>query len=223
MSVQIPSQEDEPRAETAAESPAPRRWRPRGVGPAFWTLASIFSLIVNVILIVVVLVLARNLFALKALVGDGLITPLYQNFVLMDEASIKRTITVDSSVPAQFDLELDTDTMVTLTEDTYIEDATVTVYTGGLYIDAASADIILPAGAELPIHLAMTVPVDQTIPVNLDVEVDIPLNETELHTPFVGLQNVVAPYHEILSEMPSTWEQAICGPTPSKFCQAIIP
>ena len=169
MSVQIPSQEDEPRIEAAAEAPATRRWRPRGIGPAFWTLASIFSLIVNVILIVVVLVLARNLFALKALVGDGLITPLYQNFVMMDEASIKRTIVVDSSVPAQFDLELDTDTMVTLTEDTYIEDATVTVYTGGLYIDAASADIILPAGAELPIHLAMTVPVDQTIPVNLDV------------------------------------------------------
>ena len=58
MSVQIPSQEDEPRIEAAAEAPATRRWRPRGIGPAFWTLASIFSLIVNVILIVVVLVLA---------------------------------------------------------------------------------------------------------------------------------------------------------------------
>jgi hypothetical protein len=37
--------------------------------------------------------------------------------------------------------------------------------------------------------------VDTTVPVTLNVPVDIPLNETELHEPFVGLQDVVRPFY----------------------------
>ena len=43
MNAQILTPEDDPKTNApAAETPRPRRWRPRGLGPAFWTLASIF-------------------------------------------------------------------------------------------------------------------------------------------------------------------------------------
>jgi hypothetical protein len=41
----------------------------------------------------------------------------------------------------------------------------------------------------------LTVPVKTTVPVTLNVPVDIPLEQTQLHEPFVGLQGVVAPYY----------------------------
>lgn len=191
--------------ENEVETPAAVKRREPRLHPTFWNIASIVSLVVNVILIVVVLGLGANLFALKRGVISPLIDGLYGNFQLMDEAHIRTTIPVSASVPAKFDLLLDTDTVVVLTEDTYISNATVTVNTGGLFIQNAGADIVLPAGAQLPVHLLITVPVDQQIPVDLTVEVDIPLSQTELHQPFVGLQGVVAPYKEILDKLPSSW------------------
>ena len=48
----------------------------------------------------------------------------------------------------------------------------------------------------------MQIPVDAMIPVTLTVPVSIPLNETDLHQPFVGLQQVVQPYDTLLKELP---------------------
>jgi hypothetical protein len=94
----------------------------------------------------------------------------------------------------------------------------VQLNTGGLTIYNAPAEILLPAGTQLPILLNLDVPVDQEIPVNLDVSVDIPLSETDLHEPFAGLQAVLTPYIQLLEGTPDTWDQAICGPEPSAFC-----
>jgi hypothetical protein len=191
--------------------------------PAFWTITTISSLIINVILIAVLLSLGNYIFAIKTLIRDQLVTGLYGNFMLMDEARIKTTIPVSAEVPAKFNLPLETDTIVTLTQDTYIKGARVNLYTGGLAISNAPADITLPANTELPVHLSLVVPVDQKIPVNLNVEVDIPLNKTDLHAPFVGLQQVVDPYYSLLWDLPSSWEEAICGRKPGAFCKFIIP
>ncbi len=190
--------------------------------PAFWTTASVLSLVVNVILIIVVIVLTVNLFTLKKIVGDQLIGGLYTNFQLMDAAHIKTTIPVSASVPAKFDLPLETDTTVILTEDTYIPDAEVSVYTGGLQIMNARTDIVLPKDTKLPVHLSMVVPVDQQIPVELSVNVDIPLNQTELHQPFVGLQGVVAPFKDLFEPLPSNWRQLMCGKEPTAFCKSLF-
>ena len=38
-------------------------------------------------------------------------------------------------------------------------------------------------------------PVQTSVPVHLDVPVNIPLRDTELHQPFVGLQEVVKPWY----------------------------
>lgn len=186
-----------------------------GMAPAFWTVASILSLTVNVILIIVLLVLARELFTIKGLVGDGLLGGLYENFILMDRAHIKTTIEVKADVPVEFTLPVKTNTTVQLTEDTRIEGARVTLNTGGLNILSAPTNIILPAGTNLPIALDITVPVNTTIPITLQVPVDIPLEETELHTPFVGLQGVVDDYYWMLQpDIKEPADLPFCKPFP---------
>jgi hypothetical protein len=97
------------------------------------------------------------------------------------------TITGAISIIVKFDLPVKTNTTVTLTEDTFIKGASVSLATSGLSIISAPTDITLPAGAVLPIALNIS------IPVNATVLVDIPLNQTELREPFNGLQNVLQP------------------------------
>lgn len=189
------------------------------VGPAFWTIASLISLTVNIILVVLLIVLGQQLFALKSIVEGDVLGGLYTNFQLMDTAHIRTTIPVSTEVPAKFDLPLSTNTVVTLTEDTRIQGATIyNLSAGALYISQANTNIVLPAGTNLPVALNLTVPVDQKIPVNLMVEVDIPLNQTELHQPFVGLQEVVKPYYTLLNSLPNSWVDTLCDPN-DMLCQ----
>ncbi len=165
--------------------------------PAFWTVASILSFIVNAILIVALIVLARQLFSLKKIVNENLLGGLYENFILMDQAHIKTNITVKDTIPIKFDLPISQDTTVVLTEDTPISNVLVQINTGALSINSY-ARIVLPAQTNLPIHLEMTVPVETQIPITIQVPVDIPLEQTELHRPFVGLQGVVSPFYWML-------------------------
>jgi hypothetical protein len=182
--------------------------------PAFWTVASILSLIVNIILIVVLLVLARELFVLKSIVGDQLLGGLYQNFIYMDLAHIKTEITVKDTIPISFTLPISQDTVVTLTDPTPINNANVRIVSGGLTINSP-ANIILPAGTNLPVHLELNVPVQTTVPVTLKVPVDIPLQNTELHKPFIGLQQVVAPFYKMLfPDIKKSSDVPACQSTP---------
>lgn len=182
---------------------------------AFWSIASAISMITTVVLIIVVVVLLKELFNLKALVGDQLLGGLQTNFEAMDAATIETTVTVDDTIqvedtiPVQFTLTLNQNTTVVLTENTTIANTLVTL--NGIQIPT---NIVLPAGTLLPIALNMDVPVDQTIPISLEVPVhlsvpvSIPLQDTELHAPFTGLQGVVAPYNELLAETPNSWCEA---------------
>jgi len=49
------------------------------IGPAFWTVSSIISMIVNIFLIAVVIILAQQLFSIKQVLTSQLIGGLYQN------------------------------------------------------------------------------------------------------------------------------------------------
>lgn len=172
-------------------------------GPAFWTIASVMSMTVNVILIIVLLALLLNIksFNVGTVLGLGnnLLGGLYSNFEKMDRAHITTTIPVETTIPVKFDLQLNQQTNVVLSQDVRIENAVVTVKTGGLNITNALTTIILPQGTLLPIVLNLTVPVDTTVPVKLTVNVDIPLDQTQLHEPFSGLQEVVKPFYCILN------------------------
>jgi hypothetical protein len=199
------------------------------IAPAFWTIASVLSLTVNLILIIVLILLGRELFAIKGLVS-GLADGLHMNFIAMDEAHIRttipisETIQVDDTIPVVFDLPLQQKTEVILTRDTPVKGATV--FLNG---SPVRTDIVLRQGTVLSISLDLNVPVNQTVPVKLKVPVqlsvivDIPLNQTDLHQPFVGLKDVVSPYKELLDGMPNSWfETPFCGPLTAWFCALFL-
>jgi hypothetical protein len=201
---------------TAPPNPqqSPKKETPKGYGratghyrfgPPFWTIASILSLSINLILIIALLVVWVNLQSVgislsNALgMGNGLLGGLYTNFEKMDRAHITTNIPVKTDIPVKFDLQLNQQTNVVLSQDVTINNALVTVKTGGLNIVNALTTIVLPQGTNLPIVLNLTVPVDQMVPVTLNVDVDIPLEQTQLHEPFVGLQEVVKPFYCMLN------------------------
>jgi hypothetical protein len=118
----------------------------------------------------------------------------------MDQANIQTTIHVAKEIPVQFDLNVSGPTNVRLSQPVTINGALVTVSTGGLNITNARATIVLPQDTLLPINIEnLVVPVDQKVLAELDVPVDIPLNQTELHEPFVGLQRVVQPWYCLIN------------------------
>jgi hypothetical protein len=177
--------------------------------PAFWTVTGMISLVVNIILIIIVWTLVQQLFTLKSVVNDQLVTGLYDNFVKMEESVISTQILVEDTIPVVFTLPLQQTTNVVIVEDTIIPETMVKIDTGELVINAP-ATITLPSGTILAAALDLEVPVDTEIPVTLLVDVSIPLNETDLRAPFVGLQQVIAPYSSLLSEAPDSWEESLC-------------
>lgn len=202
---------------TVEPSPSRRRWQ---FLPAFWTIASILSMAVNIVLIIILLLAWQMLNQIRELgaygMGEasGLLGGLYTNFVKMDEADIKTQIEVRDEIPVEFTLNVSGPTSVTTTQAVTIRGATVDVSTGGLTIRDANATIILPAGVELPINISnLVVPVDQDVPVELIVPVDIPLNQTELHEPFVGLRKVVEPWYCLVQPDATVNGLQVCSQT----------
>lgn len=179
------------------EDKAPR-WRWKFL-PAFWTIASVMTFTVNIVVLIVLLMLVQNRGSVNSIANgqaNQLLGGLYNNFVLMDQAHIRTNIHVEKQIPVRFDLNVSAPADVTLREDALIEGALVTVATGGLNIVNARARIVLPAGTPLKVNIGgLVVPVDQQVLAVLDVPVDIPLSQTELHQPFVGLQKVVEPWY----------------------------
>lgn len=207
-----------PTAPPQKEKPVTVKAKPektKRVGPIFWTVTSIITTVINLVVLIILLVVLAKLREERMTditkIAPDLLGGLYENFEKMDSAHITKTIPVDATIPVKFDLQLNQQTSVVLSEDVLINNALVTVNTGGLNINRAAANIILPQGTSLPVFLSLTVPVDTTIPVKLNVAVDIPLNETQLHEPFVGLQEVIAPlYCLVKSDAKGISGQAVC-------------
>lgn len=174
-------------------------------GPRFWTIASVISLTINGIsllaLIITGIMLLRFGLGVSNLVnmGNSLLGGLYTNFEKMDRASIQTNVSVDTTIPVKFDLQLNQQTNVVLSQDVEITNALVTMNTGGLNITRGNTTIILPQGTTLPVVLNLVVPVDTTVPVTLNVPVNIPLSQTQLHEPFTGLQDVVRPFYCLIN------------------------
>jgi hypothetical protein len=167
---------------------------------AYWDVAAAISLLINAILVGVVIAMAsqtKNLGTTTSGVNgltDSLMGGLYGNFVKMDQASINSTIAVDAMIPLNFVLPVSQNTQVVLTQDVTIPNAHVIIRTDTLTINSP-ASFTLPQGTSLPIALNLSIPVQSTIPINLQVPVHIPLNQTDLHEPFIGLQNTILPLY----------------------------
>lgn len=205
----------QPIPDSSSAPPESKRWRFKFL-PAFWTIASLMSISVNIILIVILLITLQMLGAIQVTADDqisGLLGGLYTNFVKMDEANITTNIHVEKEIPVQFSLNVSGPTNVTLSQDVTINGALVTVETGGLNIVNARATIVLPRDTVLPINIQnLVVPVDQRVLAVLDVPVDIPLDQTELHEPFVGLQQVVKPWYCLVERNALVNGVQVCSP-----------
>lgn len=202
------------------------QWR-----PAARRLAIIIPLVINLVLLIILGVLIQQVFTIKNFVNQELIGGLYYNFVLMDRAHITTTVRVEDTIqvidtiPVVFDLELQQDTKVILTRDTPIQNATIY-----LNNQPVPLDLTLRAGTPLHINLDLTVPVSQTVPVklavpvSLEVPVDIALADTQLHDPFIGLQNVLGPYYWRLREVNDSWSDfSFCqGPLKRLVCRVLL-
>ena len=197
-SVSTPKPASKPRA---ASKPGARGLK---FLPAFWTVASILSMTVNIVLLIVLALVVQNFktvgVTLTAL-PDHLLGGLYHNFVKMDNASIKTQIPVNANIPLNITVPVRATTRITLAEAAVIRNAQVIINTGSLDINA-SATVTLPANTPLTVNLDFPLQVTDTIPVSLPVDVNIPLNQTELHEPFVGLRQVVEPFYCMLNDCP---------------------
>jgi hypothetical protein len=209
-----PASPSDPKLDSASKS-GYALWAPR-----LWTTASIITLTINIIVTIILIILLISVYRLKldmekvTNAGTALMDlpgGLYENFEKMERASIQTNVVVNTTIPVKFDLRLDQQTNVILSQDVTITNARVTVNTGGLNISQANTTIILPQGTILPVNLSLTVPVDQQVPVTLNVPVDIPLRDTQLNDPFVGLQNVIKPLYCLLKpEAVNIDQQPIC-------------
>jgi hypothetical protein len=204
-----------PDPDSASPEPRPRARRFQLL-PAFWTIASLMSMTVNIVLIVILLLVLQMLGVIQVTANDkisGLLGGLYTNFVKMDQASIQTNIHVEKEIPVQFSLNVSGPTNVTLSQAVTIDGALVTVATGGLNIVNARATIVLPQNTVLPINIEnLVVPVDQKVMAVLDVPVNIPLNQTQLHEPFVGLQKVVEPWYCLVEPSATVNGVQVCSP-----------
>src|SRR5581483_9959098 len=173
---------------TTADSLLPRRRcimvRIKALWGAFQNLVTIFSFIINLVLILVVIILLMLIFDIKNGIAQPLIGGLHSSFVGLDEARIITTINVNDTVPIR------ANTSFTLRDGTTLN---------GL------VNIQLPRGLQLPVALNLNVPVDSTlpidlkVPVNLNVPVDIPLNQTQLHGPFDKLKTLFDPFDRLMN------------------------
>ena len=167
--------------------------------PIFWTVASIVSLTINAILIVFVVFLLSGLGSLNMTdLGTGLLGGLFTNFERMDQAHIKTTIPVQTTIPLNLSIPVQTTTGITLAQDVSIQGAHVKINTALFNIDAP-ASVTLPAGTALNVTMNFNVPVQTDVPVTLSVPVDIALQDTDLHPAIIGLQETIKPLYCIVS------------------------
>jgi hypothetical protein len=165
----------------------------RGLLPVFWTVASIASLIVNIILLALVIGLWRGLGGPgTAGPGGGLLAGLYGSFEQMDLAHIKATIPVQTNIPFNASVPVKATTTITLSHDVAVQGAHVRISTGPFNIDAP-ASVTLPAGTALDVDLDLTLPVQTNVPIALDVPVDIAVRDTDLHPAILGLEESIKP------------------------------
>lgn len=167
---------------------------------AFEKLAIVFSFVVTftvvMLLLAVVIGAWQHRSALESLrAGLACDTVTGMNTVLEDfeNAVITRTIFISQTIPVQFDQPLDKNLNVELTENVSLSRPTTFVFPAGGGQINGTVYLELPEGQVLPVHMRTSVGVSQTLPVQMDVAVAIPLKETELGLVIGQLKELLAP------------------------------
>jgi hypothetical protein len=176
---------------------------------AFKSFAIIFSFVVNFVLIIVLLLVMPIILPIVNDVAEPIVGGLNDSFIMMGDATISQTISVDTTMPLSLTIPLSTTTNVRVIEDVPLNVAATFLLPGGGGIINGTVVLALPAGTELPVALNLDVAVDQTVPVVIEVPVEIPLDQTELGVPFNKLKDLFAPLDELVKNLPSNNEEFV--------------
>ena len=169
---------------------------------SFWKALIITSFVINIVLLTVVLLLVgfivqwRQQITSTAMLGQGFaadnVAELRSIVAGLQGATIRTTIPLDQPLPlkgAGVIVPVDQQTTVTLVEPVPLQLSGADIDLGnGNRLRANNIRLTLPAGTPLRIALKMDIPLDDvTIPVRLNVPVEIPLKDTELGPQFQRL------------------------------------
>jgi hypothetical protein len=178
---------------------------------AFWTafknFAILLSFIMNFVLIVTLLVVVQQIFAIKAGILEPLVTGLHSSFVGLGEARIITNIVVEDTIPVKLDIPLQTNTVVTLTDNVPVRAPAGFTLSDGTTLRGTVA-ITLPRDLQLPVALNLNVPVDAPLPIKLNVPVDIPLDQTQLNDVAKRLEGLFDPLVRLIGNLPNDWNSA---------------
>ena len=144
-----------------------------------WRAIAALSLVINVLLVVGLIVTGRSLRrsteTMTALVGD-----VREGFSTLLSADLVAEVCVNQQIPLELDLPFQQNTVVTLTEQTGVEGALITIQTSNFQVYNAPAEVVLPPGTRLPIALAANIPLRTTIPVELEVPVRVSIEGSSI-------------------------------------------
>jgi len=175
---------------------------------AFEKFAIFFSFVVTMTLAVILLLLGIGLWRIApALPGlrDNTICPLLARVDGLvndfDSAVINKTIYISQTIPVEFDLPLNQNTVVKLTQSVPLNRPASYVFPGGGGQINGQVSLTLPDGQVLPVQLNLTVPVRQNLPISMEVPVSIPLKETDLGSVTGELKDILTPYTKLLSDL----------------------
>ena len=178
----------------------PRKSRPRKFWDAAKTITLIVSMFIDLILIVAVAILANQVGALKMTL-NSVLGQLDSAFEGLGQAVISDTIKISQQVPVRFDLPLKQDTVVTTQAPVPIN-TQATFSLGQFGSINGVVTLQLPPGTSLPVHLEMTVPVSNAIPVVFDQPVKIPLADRGLGPVVAKLRAALGPIISLVRQMP---------------------
>jgi hypothetical protein len=184
----------------AAVSDKPRKPRRQKFWDAAKTLTLIVSMVINLILIVAVVILANQVGAIKMTL-NSVLGQLDSAFEGLGQAVISDTIKIDQRVPVQFELPLEQDTVVTTQSPVPIT-TQATFSLGQFGSINGTVSLQLPTGTSLPVHLKLTVPVSDSIPVVFDQPINIPLAEKGLGPVVAKLRAALAPIIDLVDQLP---------------------
>ena len=195
-----------PEANTPAPAAAggrpvrPHKSEPRKFWDAAKTITLIVSMFIDLILIVAVVILANQVGALKMTL-NSVLGQLDSAFEGLGQAVISDTIKINQQVPVRFDLPLKQDTVVTTQAPVPIN-TQATFSLGQFGSINGVVTLQLPPGTSLPVHLEMTVPVSNAIPVVFDQPVKIPLADRGLGPVVAKLRAALGPIISLVRQMP---------------------
>jgi hypothetical protein len=177
-----------------------RKSRRRKFWDAAKTITLIVSMVIDLILIVAVVILANQVGAIKMTLNTVL-GQLDAAFEGLGQAVISDTIKISQQVPVRFDLPLKQDTVVTTQAPVPIN-TQATFSLGQFGSINGTVSLQLPAGTSLPVHLELTVPVSNVIPVVFDQPVRIPLAEKGLGSVVSKLRAALSPIIGVVQQLP---------------------